>query len=364
VNRSVLTRTALAGVAVAALALTGCSSDNSPSTNPSSSTTSAGPDYSKLTGSIAGSGSSFQDPLEQAVISAFGDVADAEVTYTKSSSGQGKKDFAGGTVDFAGTDSKVGATDGPTDGSYIYIPIAAAPITVSYNLPGVSTAVKLSADTIAKIFTGAITTWNDPAIAADGNSGLPSTKISVVVRSDSSGTTSNFTNYLKAASPTVFTLAPGSVVTWPAGLTTGASGNGGVAQAIKQTAGAIGYVDFADAKSAGLSFADVKNKDGSFKTPSLAGASAAVQASTVGADLTFTPYSNVAGADVYPITSPTYVLLRPTYSDATKAALVKGFFTYMLTQGKSLYEGKNYAFLPDTLVQQAIAKIATVGPAA
>jgi phosphate transport system substrate-binding protein len=359
----VLARTALAGVAVAALTLTGCSSNNSPNTNPTGSTTS-GADYSKLSGSITGSGSSFQDPLEQAVISAFGNASQAEVTYTKSSSGQGKKDFAGGTVDFAGTDSKVGATDGPTAGSYVYIPIAAAPITVSYNLPGVTTAVKLSADTIAQIFTGKITMWNDPAIAADGNSGLPSTKISVVVRSDSSGTTSNFTNYLKAASPTNFTLTPGSVVTWPAGLTTGAAGNGGVAQAIKQTAGAIGYVDFADAKNASLSFADVKNASGSFQTPSLAGASAAVAASTVGADLTFAPYSNVSGADVYPITSPTYVLLRPTYSDANKATLVKGYFTYMLTEGKSLYQGKNYAFLPDSLVQQAIAKIATVGPSA
>jgi phosphate transport system substrate-binding protein len=361
----VLTRTAIAGVAVAALTLTGCSSNTSPSTNPTGSTTSAGPDYSKLSGSITGSGSSFQDPLEQAVISAFTNVAsNADITYTKSSSGQGKKDFAAKTVDFAGTDSKVGPTDGPTDGSYVYVPIAAAPITVSYNLSGVS-SLKLSADTIAKIFTGAITTWNDPAIAADGNTGLPSTKISVVVRSDSSGTTSNFTNYLKSASPSNFSLTPGSVVTWPAGLTTGASGNGGVAQAIKQTAGAIGYVDYSDAKSASLSFADVKNHDGSFVTPSLDGAAAAVAASTVDpSTLLFTPYSNVAGATVYPITSPTYVLLRPTYSDATKAALVKGFFTYMLTDGKSLYAGKNYAFLPDSLVTQAIAKIATVGPTA
>jgi phosphate transport system substrate-binding protein len=355
----VLVRTALAGVAVAALTLTGCSSNNSPSTNPTGSTTSSGPDYSKLTGSITGSGSSFQNALEQAAIAKFTGIAtNADVVYTSSSSGSGKKDFGAGTVDFAGTDSKVGATDGPAAGSYLYIPIAAAPITMSYNLSGVS-SLKLSADTIAKIFSRTIKTWNDPAIAADGNTGLPNTPITIVVRSDSSGTTSNFSNYLKAASPSNFSLTPGSVVSWSSDAQA-AQGNGGVAQLIKQTAGAIGYVDFADATKAGLTFAQVKNKDGNFQAPTLDGASAAVAAATVGTDLTFTPYSNVAGANVYPITSPTYVLVRPTYTDAAKGATVKGYLTWLLTDGKSLYQPNNYAFLPDSLVQQALTAINSV----
>jgi phosphate transport system substrate-binding protein len=357
VNRSVLTRTAIAGVAVAALTLTGCSSTTSPNTNPTG--TSTGPDYSSLSGTITGSGSSFQNALEQAAIAKFINIASqADVTYNSVGSGTGKKDFGAGTTDFGGTDSLVKAGDGPADGSYYYIPIASAPITVSYNLSGVS-SLKLSADTIAKIFTRKITMWNDPAIAADGNTGLPSTAITVVHRSDGSGTTHNFANYLAAAAPSSFTLTPGDTVSWPTD-TQGGSGNGGVAQIISQTAGAIGYVDFADATKAKLTFASVKNKDGNFQAPTLDGAVAAVAASTVADNLTYAPYGDVAGATVYPITSPTYVLLRPTYTDAAKGALVKAYFTWLLTDGKSLYPTVNFAFPPDSLVQKALAKIASV----
>ncbi len=157
---------------------------------------------------------------------------------------------------------------------------------MAYNLSGVSN-LKLSPATIAGIFSGKIKTWNDPAIKAD-NSGvsLPSTPITLAVRSDSSGTTQNFTEFLVDAAPSAWTLGSGSTIKWPSSARAG-TGNPGVAQIVKSTPGAIGYVDYATAKASSLSFASVKNKDGSFVAPSAASASAAATSVTLKPDLTF-----------------------------------------------------------------------------
>lgn len=354
-NRSVLTRRVLVGVALATMAVAGCATDTS---NPSPSGSAGANEYADLTGTIKGSGSSFANNLYQAAIDAFSDVApDVEITYASVGSGTGKKEFGNSLTDFAGTDSTVKETDGPAAGSYYYIPIAAAPITVSFNVSGVD-SVKLSPDTLAKIFTRQIKDWSDPAITADNGTALAAKAITVVHRSDGSGTTSNFSKYLAAAAPTAFTLTPGDTVKWPVD-TQGAEKNGGVAQLIKQTDGAVGYVDFADATAAGLKLASIKNKDGNFVAPSLAGASAALAGAEVKADLTFSPL-NTAGADSYPITSPTYMLLRPSYTDAAKGKAAKAFAKWLLTDGQSIYESKNYAKLPPALAQQALAKITSI----
>ena len=173
-------------------------------------------------------------------------------------------------------------------GPILYFPTVADPITVSYNLSGVK-SLQLSPDTIAKIFQRQITKWDDAAIAAD-NPGvkLPSTSITVARRSDSSGTTQNFTTFLNKASPSVWTLGAGSTVNWPAD-TQGAPQNAGVAQIITKTDGAIGYVDFSDAQAIGMTYAKVKNADGKYIAPSTAGASLAVAGATVNADLTYDP---------------------------------------------------------------------------
>ena len=144
----------------------------------------------------------------------------------------------------------------------LYYPILISPITVSYNLSGLSKPLQLSAPVIANIFEGKITTWNNSAIAAD-NPGvsLPSTTITVAVRSDSSGTTQNFSQFLVEGAPGVWTLGTSSIIKWPATAHAG-SGNGGVAQIVKSTPGAIGYVDYATAKASGLTSASIKNKDG------------------------------------------------------------------------------------------------------
>ena len=314
-------------------------------------------DYASLSGTLNGSGATFPKAFYEEAIAGFADVAaGVTVNYNGVGSGQGKKDLAAGISDWAGTDSLVKDADKSTfKGPFLYFPTVAAPITVSYNLSGVKD-LKLSADTLAKIFMGTITTWNDPAIAAD-NSGvtLPSTAITVAVRSDGSGTTSNFSKYLAAAAPSIFTVTAGDTVDWPKAQA--GKGNAGVAQIVKDTPGAIGYVDLSDAKATGLSTAMLKNKDGKFVAPSLAGATAALDGAQVNADLTYDPL-NAAGAEAYPITAPTYVLVYVTPS--SNVAAIKGWLTYLLTDGQDLAEYADFASLPASLRDKALAQITQI----
>jgi phosphate transport system substrate-binding protein len=356
VNPSVFSRRALIGTAAAAiigLAAAGCSSNDEPSTSSSSGAASG---YAALTGSIKGSGSSFQNALQQKAIDEFTKVAqDADVTYNSVGSGTGKKEFGSNLTDFAGTDSLVKDSDGVAAGSFLYFPLAAAPITVSYNLSGVD-KLQLSGPTLGAIFSTKIKTWNDPKIAAD-NPGvtLPNKPIVVAHRSDGSGTTNQFTKYLAAAGGSDWTLGSGDSVAWPA-TTQGGEKNTGVAQIVKQSDGAIGYVDFSDAVASGLKFASIKNKEGQYVAPSLEGATAAMAGAEVKDDLTFNPI-NTAGATSYPITAPTYFLLRTSYSDAAKAKLVKGYAKYLLSDAQGFATSVNYAALPDTLKTKAIAQL-------
>jgi len=353
VNGTLLRRRFLAGVAVAALALAGCGGGDDDS---GSGSTGADDKYSGLSGSLKATGASFPDAYYQEVISAFKDVApDLTITYNATGSGTGKKDFGSNLNDFAGTDSLVKDTDGPAAGSFLYVPTVAAPITVSYNLSGVD-KLQLSPETLAKIFQRDIKTWNDPAIAAD-NSGvtLPNKPITVAHRSDGSGTTSNFTKYLNAAAKDVWKLGSGDTVKWPTD-TQGGEKNTGVATLIKNGDGTIGYVDLSDAKASGLKFASIKNKEGRFVAPTLDGAKAALAGATVKDDVSYDPL-NAAGADSYPITSPTYLIVRTKYDDAKKAEAVKGFITYLLGDGTKLAEEVNFAPLPDTLKTRALAQL-------
>lgn len=346
-------RLVLVGVALAALVLAGCGGDNGGTSNNSSG---GGSDLASLSGELKASGASFPDAYYQEVISQFKSVApNVTVTYNAVGSGTGKKEFGQGLDDFAGSDSLVKDTDGVTAGSFLYVPTVAAPITVSYNLSGVD-KLQLSPDTIAKIFQTEIKKWNDPAIAAD-NSGasLPNKPITVAHRSDGSGTTSNFTKFLAAAAPTTWKLGSGDTVAWPAS-TQGGEKNTGVAQIVKQTDGAIGYIDLSDATEAQLKLASVKNKDGQFVAPTLEGAAASLEGAPIAEDLSYNPL-NASGAAAYPITSPTYLLVKPKYDDANKAKLVKGFVRYLLTNGQSIAKEVNFAALPSSLQQKALAQL-------
>lgn len=315
-------------------------------------------DYSTLKGSLKGSGSSFQQQFVATVIDAFAEQApDLTIEYGGGGSGKGKQELLDKVVDFAGTDSLVKDEDKAkyAGGGVLYFPIAAAPITVSYNLKGVD-KLQLSPSTLAKIMQADIKTWDDAAIKADNpGTTLPSTPIVVVHRSDGSGTTSTFTKYLKAAAASDWKLDAGDTVNWPANTQAG-NGNGGVAQAIKGADGAIGYVDFADAKTSGLSFAAIKNKAGKFVTPSIESAQAAVAKANVKDDLTFAAL-DVDGDAAYPITASTYTLTNKSYSDKTKAENLKGFLRFTLTQGQDLAAGVDFAKLPADLQAKTLAQI-------
>ena len=357
----------LVPLAIVSLVAASCSDSKSDNDSAAATTTTAKKvtgldiDYAKLTGTLNGTGSSFQDTLQQTVKGAFAKVATAvTVNYAKSGSKAGKADLAANIVQFAGTDSTIKPEElaGFTGGEVLYFPIAGGPITLSYNVAGVKD-LKLSGDTIAGIFQGLITTWNDPKIAAENpDAKLPATTIAVVHRSDGSGTTSNFTKFLTKASPTVWLLGSGDTVNWAA-TTQGAEKNSGVAAVITSTDGAIGYVDLADSVSAGLDRAQIKNAAGKYVEPKLPNASAALEGATVAPDLTFDPI-NAAGPTAYPITAPTWMIVYSKQPSAAVADALKGYLNYMLTEGQTLAPTVGYAALPRSLQEKAIAQLSSI----
>jgi phosphate transport system substrate-binding protein len=351
-----LRRYALAPLAVMMLVVAGaCSSSKS---NGAANT---GGSTQLPSTTLAGSGSSFQDAFDQQVFRDFTNDVQKNVTvnYAPTGSGQGQTDLAGGLVDFAGSDSLVAPADlSKFKGPLLYVPIVSAPITISYHVSGVA-KLTLSASTIAKIFSSKVTKWNAPEIGAD-NPGvsLPSTTIVVVHRSDGSGTTANFTKYLTEAAPSDWTLGTAKTVNW-ATSTIGAEKNTGVADKIKSTEGAIGYVDFSDAKAAGLAFASVKNAAGKVVAPSLAGATAAMASAPISADVTVSPM-NAPGADAYPITSPTYIIVYATQKDHAKGTALKALLEYVLGTGQDKAAGLDYAKLPDALLAKAKGQVTKI----
>jgi len=353
---------AVAPVLALSLGAVACSSSSSSSSSGSTAASTAAP-APKVSGTLNGSGSTFQASFDQAIIDGFKkQQPGVSVTYSGGGSGKGKTDLQSGVDQFAGTDSLVKDADKPkyTNG-LLYWPIVAAPITLSYNLSGVD-KLTLDAPTIAKIFQEQIKTWNDPAITAlNPGVKLPSTKITVVHRSDASGTNNNFSNYLKKAAPDVFTLTAGDTTNWPADEVAG-NGNPGVANGIKQTSGAIGYVDFSDAKASGLVFASIKNKAGDVVAPSLDGTSAALATATLADDLTYSPL-NADGATAYPIATPTWIITAQKYSDANTLAALKAFLTYIYGPGQGLAAGVDFAKLPDAFVQKATAQLSMLSAA-
>lgn len=352
-------------LAVVALFAAACSSSDSSDAadEEGSSTTEAATadgapsdeDIAALTTSIAGGGASFPDAYYQAVNADFNGIAGSErVTYAKSGSSDGRSQLAAGTVDYAGSDS-LPKDEETFDGTLLFFPTVAAPITVSYNLEGVD-ELNLSPDVIAGIFQAEITTWDDEKIAADNpDAELPSTPITVVHRSDGSGTTNNFTKFLVAAAPDTWKLDSGDEVNWPAS-TQGAEKNSGVAEVINQTAGAVGYVDLADAGKAGLSIANIGNATGEFIAPSVAGVQAALEGAEIADDLTYNPL-NSPGEGAYPITAPTWILAIAEQSDAGKAETLKTYLRYLLTTGQEQAAATGYTALPTELAEKAIAQI-------
>src|ERR1700730_1991712 len=355
-----------AGLAVCAVALAACSSSSSSSSSSSTSagTTSAPAAASSganLSGTLNGSGSTFQTVFQQSAIAAFRSVdSGITVNYGAGGSGKGRTDLASGVVNFAGSDSPIPAADVPLfkGKTVLYFPVIIGPITMAYNLTGVSN-LKLTPTVIANIFQGKITKWNDPAIASINSGGnLPSTPITIAVRSDSSGTTQNFTLFLKDAVPSVWKLGSSSTIKFPSTARAG-SGNSGVAQVVKSTSGAIGYVDYSTAKASGLSFASVQNQSGAYVAPSPASASAAADGSTVASNLTFAA-AWAPGAGSYPITYQSWDLVYAKQPNATDAGLLKAYLGYLLGPGQQLLGNLGYAPLPSSLDQKAVAQLSQI----
>ena len=340
---------------VLALGAAACGSDNKTTTG-TGDTTATTKASVQLTGTLKGSGATFPKGFYEAAIAAFKEVQPGlTIEYPGGGSGTGRQNLQDGVVDFAGSDGLVKDEDKPKyKGEFLYFPTVAAPITVSYNLDVKD--IVLNADTIAKIFQRQITKWDDDAIKAlNTGASLPSTDIVVAHRSDGSGTTENFTKYLVAAAPDTWTLKSGSTVEWPADTQAG-NGNAGVASIVKDTAGAIGYVDLSDAKATGLSVATVINKAGKPVKATLDGASAALAGTTVNADLSYNPL-NADGDKAYPITAPTWILAYKNQTDKAKGEALKGFLTFILTDAQALANSIDYAKLPDSLATKALAQV-------
>jgi phosphate transport system substrate-binding protein len=346
----------MAGAALTAmtLSLAACSS--------SSSTSGGGGSSSSLSGTLNASGSTFQLPFQQAAIQAFKSVQSGmTVNYGGGGSGKGRSDLAAGVVQFAGSDSPIPSDEvaGFKGKTVLYFPVMLGPITLSYNLSGVS-SMKLDLPTIANIFQGKIKTWNDPAIKAlNPGVSLPSTPISLAVRSDSSGTTANFSLALTLGAASDWKLGTSSTINWPSSAH-GGNGNGGVAQIVKSTPGAIGYVDYADAKAAGLTFASVKNQAGNFIAPSPSSASAAGTTVTLKPDLTFAAAWS-SNPQAYPITYQSWDLVYQKQSSANTTKMLKAYIGYLLGDGQKLLQPLGYAPLPSNIQSKAKAQLSKIG---
>ncbi len=319
-------------------------------------TTAAAPTLPPAT--LNGAGSTLTQTFLQAAIASFKKVQPSvTINYSAGGSGAGRTAFANQVVQFGASDAPYAASAQQPAGPFDYIPTIVSPIAVTYNLSGVS-KLKLDADQVAGIFDGSITTWNDPALAT-GNSGvkLPSTTIQICRRSDSSGTTQNFTTYLMAASAQ-WKLGEGATVNWPAS-SVGGNGNTAVAQCVKTTPGAVGYNDFADAKAAGLKVASVKNASGSYIPPSIATATTALIGVKLNPDLTYNPL-NTKNKSGYPITSPTWLMVYQTQPNAAIGNAVKAFLTYIQDNSTKLAPAVNYAPIPPSFQKAALSAIAKI----
>ena len=342
---------ALASCALLALTVGACG--KSSSTSSSGSSTSA---------TISGAGSTFAAPVYQQWGSG---ISGLTVNYNPVGSGAGITALEGKTVDFGASDPPLKPADFATlekVGPVQQIPMFLGAITVSYNLPGVQTGLKLDGTTIAEIFLGKIKTWNDAAIKAlNPGVSLPSTAITVIHRSDSSGTTSGFTGFLASVDPEWKSkVGEGKDVQWPTG--TGAKGNAGVAGAVQQTTGAVGYVEQAYALQHKFTYASVKNAAGKYVEPTLASTSAAAEGVEVPANLGI-KIKNPSSPAAYPITSQTFVVV---YKDMCKAgvpggeAAAKGvveFLNYGLGSGQSVLSQADYAALPSAILEKSKAAV-------
>ncbi len=314
--------------------------------------------------SLTGAGATFPNPIYTKWFDAYNKKTGIQINYQSIGSGGGIRQYTEGTVDF-------GATDGPmnesqiqaVNGNVLHVPAVLGAVVVTYNLPSLGdTKLKFDGNLLVDIFMGRITKWNDAKIAAlNPGIKLPDIDLIVVHRSDGSGTTYVFTDYLnKFSREWKDKVGYATSVNWPVGL--GGKGNEGVTQQVKQVEGALGYVELIYALSNKLPYAQIKNAAGSFSTPSLESVTAAAAGIKLDKETDFrVSITNAPGADAYPISSFTWLLVRKDNKDAAKAKLIRDFLTWMITpEAQKMAADLHYAPLPAPVVALIEARLPTL----
>ena len=319
--------------------------------------------YAQNKVTINGAGATFPFPLIDTWRVEYQKVhPETNINYQSIGSGGGIKQFTAKTVDFGATDAPLSQNESQKVPGTVHIPETIGSVVAAYNVPGIpEKGLKLTGEVLADIFLGKITKWNDPKIQAlNKDKTLPADDIVVVHRSDGSGTTYVWTDYLSSVSPAwKEQLGKGKSVQWPVGI--GAPGNEGVANAIKGSPNTIGYVELGYALTTKTPFASVQNKEGKFVEPSLNSTKAAVEANVASLPKGDGDWSNVtlvnaAGADSYPIASLTYLLLYKEMStdpnlDQAKAKALVDFISWAITDGQKMGPSLGYVPLPDGVVK-------------
>src|SRR5262245_16258588 len=312
---------------------------------------------------LQGAGASFPNPLYQKWISEYGKAnPHVKIDYQSIGSGGGIKQIKEQTIDFGASDAPMKDEDlKAAPGEILHVPTVLGAVVITYNLPGLSKPLRFSPETIADIFLGKIKKWNDPKIAAD-NPGvtLPTGDVTVIHRSDSSGTSAVFTDYLSKVSPEwKEKVGSGVSPTWPVGI--GGKGNEGVTGQVKNTPNTIGYIELVYAVKNNLPVAHIKNAAGSFIAPSIDAvtAAAAASAGSMPDDLRIS-ITNAAGPQAYPISSYTYILVYKNQKDAAKGKALVDFLWWGIHDGEGFAKELQYAPLPADIVKRAEGKINSI----
>jgi phosphate transport system substrate-binding protein len=353
-----LRTTAIASLVFAAAVASACSGDKS------GTKTSAGSPSSSGSVDLTGAGATFPYPLYSKWFADYAAQTGVKINYQSIGSGGGIRQLSEGTVDFGASDSPMSDEDiAKAKGPVMHFPTVLGAVAVTYNLPEVTTALRLSGPVLADIFAGRITRWNDAKIASlNPGVKLPASDILVVHRSDGSGTTFVFTDYLSTVSP-AWASGPGrgKEVSWPVGL--GGKGNEGVSGQVKQTPGSLGYVELAYAKQNNLPSAAIQNAAGKFVAPSPEGmtAAAAGVAETLPGNTDYRlSIVNAAGADAYPISSFTWILLYAQQSDSVKGRKLRDFLKWALNEGEKQASALDYAPLPASMASRLTARLDSI----
>jgi phosphate transport system substrate-binding protein len=318
---------------------------------------------------LTGAGATFPYPLYSKWFDAYATKTGVRINYQSIGSGGGIRQLSEQTVDFGASDAPMSDAElaRAKGGPVLHVPTVLGAVVVTYNVPELKKPLRLDGATLGDIFLGKITKWNDARIAAlNAGARLPAADILVVHRSDGSGTSYVFTDYLASVSA-AWAAKPGKgkEVLWPVGL--GAKGNEGVAGQIKQLPGSIGYVELAYAKQNALAFADIRNAKGQFVAPTIAAVTAAAAGAAASLPAT-TDYRvsivNANGANAYPISSFTWLLVYRTQTDAAKSKKLLDFVRWALTDGEKSAAALDYAPLPASMSKQLLKHIGTVTVAA